>query len=257
MRRRKKEPEIESHERWLVSYADLVTLLFAFFTVLYAISETNSEKSKQFEESVKQYLVKVGVVGIGGGANSTAESGAGKGDKLKHKLQSRIENPLHKHDKKSDTAEALQYKVETYLEEEFHNQQLSSIFANISADSVGVRLSLLADSIFEGNSVKLKKSSLKTINKIAEILKDNRYRILVEGHATDETAKRGSFTSGWDLAAARSALIVRYLIKVHKMEPKRLVAMSYGGQVPFNNEDMNDKRNQRLSFLILTEPIPF
>lgn len=246
-KRRHKKNHEESHERWLVSYADFMTLLFAFFTVLYATSEMNSEKAEQFEKSVKKYFIKMGMMGVGNQGTTAGKSG-NKGKNLEQALDS----PLNKYQKKSNQA-STKLKVETLIEESLSAEEIESSLNDLSEDYIGVRLSILSSKIFAGDSTRLSRDGVKLLKKIGQILKSSNKRIFVEGHSKLQS-RSGLIKSSWELAALRSSLIVRYLIKVHGIDSNRLVAMSYGSQKPLYEK--GNKRNNRMDFLIVTEDSP-
>ena len=116
MRRRRRSDEgNDSHERWLVSYADFITLLFAFFVVLYATSEQDDNKSKKFEESVKKYLLKIG--SALGGQGSIINTGSKNRDPIAEPIETFKKRPPSK----------LQKKIETHLEENLTEKEWENI----------------------------------------------------------------------------------------------------------------------------------
>ena len=248
MRRRKRVTSEESHERWLVSYADYITLLFAFFTILFATSKQDTEKSQQFEESVKKYLIKFGAFG---------ESGQKIHQGVKNNTV--LESPIKKYNRNTNTktGDAL-YNIETYLESKMTNQELNRIVSEMTDDVAGVRISVSADEIFVPGSAKMLSKSIKSINRIAEALKQTQHKIYIEGHTDDRQLVNSQFPTHWDLASKRATIMVRYLIKLHDFNPKRLAAISFGKQKPVIDNSLKEsqRRNNRLDFLIVTAELP-
>lgn len=246
MARRKKKHEKEpNHERWLVSYADFITLLFAFFIVMYATSQQDTEKAKQFENSIKKYLMKFGGFG---------ESGPKLNKGVKYK--SPIEPPIKKYSKGNVESQKVQLQIETYLEEKLTDKELEKVVKDISDDAIGVRISLAAKEIFHPDTAKFQRGALGTLNKIAKLLKQSKYRVIVEGHMDASPDKENLMS--WEMASERATQVVKYLAKVHKISGSRLAAMSYGGERPIvgNDSEINRERNRRIDFLIVTADVP-
>lgn len=237
--------EHENHERWLVSYADFITLLFAFFVVLYATSNKNEEKEKQFEDSIRQELklASTGGAGSGQGASNVAV----------------INNVINPADvmpaRGGGSAGELEDKVAVAIQEKLSDEERKNQITNIGHDVMGVRVSLAATSLFPPGSAKLRLSSLQTLDKLAVILKATANQIIVEGHTDDVPVQGGQFETNWELAAARASQVVRYLVKVHQYSPKRLAAISYADQKPVapNSTEEGRRQNRRIEFLIVTQ----
>jgi chemotaxis protein MotB len=247
----RREPA-ENHERWLVSYADFITLLFAFFIVLYATSERNAEKTKSFQESVQKFLVRVGAAtGAGAGADANVNEAT--------KNNSPIEPPLPTFKTSSDLAGEVMAEVELAAEENLSEQDRKTFGLDLSHDSFGVRISLAANSIFANNDILFEKSALKTLDVIAFILNKMDYRVVVESHVDQVEGRAKPYDTDWKLSAARSAQVVQYFVSRHQMDPQRFVALGHGSQRPIFPHDDKEKapQNQRLDLLIVTEESPF
>lgn len=245
MIRRRPEEHEEGTDRWLVSYADFITLLFAFFTILYATSEQNVEKSKYFEESIKKYLIKFGAFGASG-----PETKAGQ------KFNTTISPPLKTFPNHKDEVGKKHKQVEAILEDSLTKEELEKMIADISDDAIGVRISLKADQVFPKGSAKFREDSLETLNKLAEVLKTSNKRVFVEGHTGRSKFKSAAYPSNWELAAARASAIIRYYTKLHDIKESRFIALSYGNTQPaYSSEDVGS--NARIDFLLLTQDLPF
>lgn len=240
-RKHKRHEEHENHERWLVSYADFITLLFAFFVVMYATSSANEEKQKQFEDSIKLNLH---LVGSGGGS---------KGNEIEDVIAELV-MPVGNYPRKGGPQEVEDF-VERSLDKSMGAAQKKQAIQDIYHDAVGVRIALASSTFFPEGSAKLKISALKSLDKVADILKTNKKRIIIEGH-TDDTPMVGPlFPSNWELAGGRATAVVRYFVKYHEMDPKRFVAISYGDQKPIVPNDNADHRamNRRIEIFIVTD----
>jgi chemotaxis protein MotB len=241
--KRKKHEEHESHERWLVSYADFITLLFAFFVVMYATSTNNEEKQKRFQESVRQNL-KLGQGGTGDGASAPKSAAEA--------LVPELRQPVEGFPKQGGPEEVEDY-VARKLNKSLSKGEQESV-TKIHHDLIGARISLAASTFFPMGSSKLKLSSLKTLDKVASILKQTDRKVIIEGHTDDIPVAGGKYDSNWELASLRATSVVRYLIKFHDLDPARLAAISYADQRPLvpNDSDVNRSKNRRIEILIVT-----
>lgn len=239
----------DNPDRWLVSYADFITLLFAFFTVLYATSQANLEKAKEFEQSIKKYLIKAGAFGSSGQDINQGQI-----------HNSPIDQPVKTFPQAADQeVDETQKKIEIFLEQNLSDDELERVLRDVSSDGPGVRISLAADEIFAEASARLKPKALPVLDKLAHLLAESKTKILVESHTDDSPIKSDLYPSQWELSANRATTVVRYLIKVRKIDGQRLAAVSYGPERPVvpNDSEPNRRRNQRLDFLILNESSPF
>lgn len=249
-RDRQHHEEPENHERWLVSYADFITLLFAFFVVMYATSTNNQEKQKSFQDSVRMNLKLVGSGGgdgAGGGGDGNV-GGVATGDTL---IQL---DGFPARGGPGETKEYLNRTLESKLDKDDKDK-----VQNLRHDAIGVKIELASSQFFLPGGIKLKRNSLKALDTIANILKESDRKIVIEGH-TDNTAVAADapFESNWELASLRATSIVRYLINYHQIDPARLSAISYGDTRPLesNNSPEGRTRNRRIEiYLILDEKL--
>jgi chemotaxis protein MotB len=254
--RRHKHEEHENHERWLVSYADFITLLFAFFVVLYATSSQNTEKEKQFEESIRESMKLPATQGIGGAAG--AGGSAASAPTLAQ--QAGIETPAQNSTQARLAANAeLQEKLEKEVEEKMNGDEKQAV-SSLRHDMFGVRMSLAASTLFPTGSAKLRREALPVLEKIAQMMKTSAFKMLVEGHTDDQPIiPGGEYDSNWELASARATQVVRYLAKVHGIPESRLAAVSYADQRPLvpNINDQNRTKNRRIEILFITGDSPY
>jgi chemotaxis protein MotB len=240
--RKHKHEEHENHERWLVSYADFITLLFAFFVVMYATSNNNVEKQKKFEDSVRKNL-HLAIVGQGadGAQGSRVET-----------LIPELAHPIEGFPRQGGAEEVQDY-VGRKLNKSLEGSEKESI-TQVHHDLIGARIALAASTFFPVGSSKLKLSSLKILDKVADILKQTDRKVIIEGHTDDVPVTGDKFDSNWELASLRATSVVRYLIKYHQIDPARLAAISYADQKPLvpNNSDANRAKNRRIEILIVT-----
>ena len=245
MARRKRHEEPENHERWLVSYADFITLLFAFFVVLYATSNRNEDKEREFQESIRRFMAVFAGSGGAGGSGVGPQAGISSGaivetiDPLRQRRQGNPE---------------LQKQVAAFLKSAMLPKELESLIQQVRSDASGVRIVLSASAFFPPGSAKLRLPALVALDKVAEILRRTPYRVVVEGHTDDSPVVGGGFDTNWELAGARASSVVRYLIKVRQVSARKLSAASYADQKPVaaNDTEANRAKNRRIEVLIST-----
>lgn len=245
-KKKKSKPEEHvNHERWLVSYADFITLLFAFFIVLYATSEQDKKKMQDFEQSMKKHISSFGGRSIG---NKPQVNQAKKGN-------APIDQQLKKFSRGKHASERLLGKVEEYVVTQLSQEDLEKHITEMDTDTLGVRLTFAADQVFEPGTEKLQKSALKILNLVARLIKIEHRRVWIESHMDGETGDK----KAWQSSSERSMALARYLLKVHKLEPSSVAAVAFGAERPLfpNNSDENRAKNRRFSFLILSQDAPF
>ncbi len=244
----KKHDEHDNHDRWLVSYADFITLLFAFFVVMYATSTNNQDKQKSFEKSVRMNLKLVGGSGEGSG-DDTGQGLLGAGSENKD-----VVIPLEGFPKGKGAGETQDY-INRFIDKKMDPATKEAI-QNTRHDAIGVRISLASAQFFNAGGTKLKVTSLKALDQIATLLKESDKKIIIEGH-TDNTSvgKNSVFETNWELGALRATSIVRYLLKYHQFDPKRLAAISYADTRPLKTNDTEEGRssNRRIEIYIVMD----
>lgn len=243
MKNKKKHEEHENHERWLVSYADFITLLFAFFVVMYATSTQNVEKEKKFENSIRAQF------SMAGGAGNVAQVGTGAGGGSRGD----VIDPVDLIQRRDVRNEELEEYVIRLLDKNMSAEERSKAVSGVRFDNIGVRISLNAANFFPPGSADLKRPAFESLNKVAKILKLANRNVIIEGHTDDLPVVGNKFASNWELASLRATSVLRYLIKVHKISPARLSAMSYADQRPIvqNTTEENRNQNRRIEILII------
>lgn len=248
MSKRKKQ-EHENHERWLVSYADFITLLFAVFAVLYATSQSDNEKKAQFEQSFKKAMgmyQSTEAPGGGGILNDAFPSHVKDG--------SPIENPIRIFNDPKASRRELKDALWQLIFSKMSEEQIKESGLDIRDDSDGVRVSLKAAHLFPAGSAKILPEALKKLDAVGDILRLADRRLIVEGYTDDEAVRSDIYPSNWELAGARASVIARYLIKVHKVPADLISVASYADQKPLvrNDSAENRAKNRRVEILIST-----
>lgn len=235
MARKKKHAEHVNHERWLVSYADFITLLFAFFVVMFAVSQVDSKKLGRFAESFSK-AVGVDIFpqpgrGIMPGASDgmPAEDGAKGSSALPEELAG-LQMGL-----------ALAAQKDTGL---------AGVQVIARRNELVLRLS--DGMLFESGEDALRAPALRTVKNIITELTGRKVAVRVEGHTDDRPIQRkGRFKSNWDLSTARATAVVSQLA-AEGMEPVNLSAAGYGEFHPIaaNATEDGRKQNRRVDLVV-------
>ena len=233
---REHQEEPENHERWLVSYADFITLLFAFFVVMYATSNNNQEKQKSFEKSVRTNLK---LVGQNSGNGSPSASDGNVGGEVSGETIIQLDG----FPPRGAPRETEQY-ISRVFDKKLDGADKEKI-QQLRHDAIGVRIALASAQFFLPGGVKIRTTALKSLDKIAEVLKETDKKIVIEGHTDNiPVADNPLYESNWELASLRATSIVRYLVKYHAIDPKRISATSYADTRPLKSNDSAEGRSQ-------------
>ncbi len=240
--RKAKHEEPENHERWLVSYADFITLLFAFFTVLYATSQQDVKKEEQFEKSMRKYMKSIVALQGGNGQEKYASG------------QSVLPPAIEGFPPMTAGPQEVQNHVQRALEKELTKEEYSDAVEGVRHDAIGVRIQLTASALFPVASADLKETAMSALDKIGKILKASGRKIIIEGHTDNEPIRTARYPTNWELSASRATKIIRYLISNEGLEADKLTAVAYADQRPIvaNDSAENRARNRRIEILIVT-----
>lgn len=258
MRRRKRRPSPVSHERWLVSYADFITLLFAFFVVLYASSQVDKRKVGKLALAIQVAFQEMGVFQA-----STTEVPIDVAEPMPFSTVQAIENTertaslgriasrpdgaLGTGVENGDLAQ-LQSELETALAPEIKRKEIA-----MRREPDGLVISLREVGFFESGSAHMKSTSQAAFDRIADMLRQRDYRLQIEGHTDNAPIHNSEFPSNWELSTSRATEIVRLLIVREGFGPDRLSAAGYAEYHPVTNNLTREGRgmNRRVDIVIL------
>jgi chemotaxis protein MotB len=249
----KKHPEHVNLERWLVSYADFITLLFAFFVIMYAISRADVQKFQQVSESLRAAF----------SADFVDQTGRSSGKTLNQFEEQMpvggllIDLPAGKSNIQSSDNEELK-RLADILEESVSYELGVSDFAEkiqMVHDDRGLVVRLSAKDFYEPGQATVKREALPILDQMARILKNVKRHIRVEGHTDNGKVSSEYYPSNWELSTARAAWIVRYFIQKFGFDPRRLEASGYAEYRPVasNDTDAGRAKNRRVEILVLSK----
>lgn len=233
MARRRQREEHPNHERWLVSYADFITLLFAFFVVMYSISSLNEGKYKILSDALdgifNQQDRSMKPIQIGNERPSGREAGA---------------------EAEGSTEQDPLTQIADSIEKEFSNL-LGQGQLNIRANEMWLELELSSSLLFPSADAIPQQEAFSIIEKLATILAPFDNPIQVEGFTDNRPISTAAYPTNWELSAARAASIVR-MLAMDGVAPERLAAVGYGEFQPVVSNDTAEgrARNRRVVLII-------
>lgn len=239
-RRRKREEEHENHERWLVSYADFITLLFAFFVVMYAVSSVNEGKYRVLSDSIVSAFTRETPL--------PAPTSEREGQQLPLSLP--IQKPRAEAETKREREQMTDIGRELI---ETLSPLISEGKVRVMQTSRGVNVEINASVLFAQGEARLSGRYGQVLKAVANVLKDGQHAIRVEGHTDNVPISTASFPSNWELSAARASSVVR-LFADNGIDESRLVAVGHGSTRPVASNDTAEgrTRNRRVQLLVLS-----
>ena len=236
-----------SHERWLVSYADFITLMFAFFVVLYASANANQKKQAQISASIDEAFR---ALGIFPGAARKPVHAAGETGTDKPVMPMNIvmgEDVMAPAQVKSDLERIRRELTQTL------SNQVAGHTVSIQMGRDGLVISLREAGFFASGSAAPKSDTLPTLKKIAASLANTPYDLRIEGHTDNVPIHNSEFNSNWELSAARATRMARMFVDQKLIPPERISAAGYAEYHPVASNDTAEGRaeNRRVDLVVL------
>jgi len=245
MKRRKPKPHA-NHERWLVSYADFITLMFAFFVVMYATSKADVKKQVQMADSIDSAFRTLGLF-----QQMPTKNGAAG---LAHNKEGPI-TPMN-----IVMGDELMAPPAVKVDLEKLKERLSGMLSNQIAEHIvsmkigrdGLVISLREAGFYDSGSAVVHPSSLPILNKIASALASSPYDIRIEGHTDNVPIHTGQFDSNWELSTTRATRLTRIFV-ADGFASYRLSASGYAEFHPVAPNDTPEGRaqNRRVDIIVL------
>ena len=242
MARRKRPEEHDNHERWLVSYADFITLLFAFFVVMYALSTVNEGKYRILSDSMTSAFRNVQI-------NTSSP------------LIATVTPPLLVVQKTSSTVAKVPDTLKQKQREKMRNvaKDILEVMAplieqgkvRVIETSRGVTIEINDSILFAPGQALLQPALVKAMRAIADVLVPTEFPITIEGHTDNVPINTPQFPSNWELSAVRATTVLR-LFADSGVSPERLTAIGYADTRPVEPNLLADgrARNRRVTILI-------
>jgi chemotaxis protein MotB len=229
MAKKKKAEEPENGERWLISYADFITLLFAFFVVMYSVSAVNEGKLKVLGDSI-----------------STAFNPFIPFSATKIRIVAN-QSGTQPNEQVFDIGILTYRKLKEGIKDIDKDEKI-----RVENDARGLAIRLPDELVFESGKAEILPKFDQTLQKIAALLKEMPNHLQVEGHTDNIPIKTAAFPSNWELSTTRSVAILRSLIAA-SIDPMRLSAAGYGEFKPISTNDTPEGRakNRRVEIIVL------
>ncbi len=247
-RRRKSEEEHENHERWLVSYADFITLLFAFFVVMYAISSVNEGKYRVLSDSMVQAFrsVNANVKGNQIIVPATIMTSSEAGPPVARPQTERDRAIKAKREALSKKMRSIAEDIKRVLGPLTRDGQV-----RVTEGAHGITVEINASVLFPVGEAELDASAGRSLFAVAQVLAGADFPITIEGHTDNVPINTPRFPSNWELSAVRASSVVRLFVDAG-VDPGRLTAAGYGDQRPVasNDSEAGRARNRRVTLLI-------
>jgi chemotaxis protein MotB len=245
--RKKKQvhEEHENHERWLVSWADFMTLLFAFFVVMYAVSRVDTKRAQAAEQSIRRAMH----MGGKGGVTKLAllEGPPSHGGSI----------PAMNGGAMSLTEEQLVENVRRRLESRvrpfaLERPQKGPPVVTVSVDGKRVTVRVAAAEFFDPGQAALRPQALPILDAVAAELVPLGRPLQVEGHTDETPLLGGRFRDNWELSASRAATVVSYLQAAHRARPQLLSAVGRAATQPLSTGDGEEAHelNRRVELMV-------
>ncbi len=256
-RRHKRAPQHASHDRWLVSYADFITLLFAFFVVLYSSAQVDQRKVGRLALAIQVAFQELGVFPA-----STTQVPIDPKEPMPFATVQAIENAARNTEfgrvsprtdgPPTGPGEAELSRIRGELERGLKNE-LALREVAIHRENDGLVLSLREFAFFDSGSASMKSTAMPALDRIASSLSDRDCKLRIEGHTDNVPIHNARMASNWELSTARATELVRLLITRYKFAPDRLAAAGYAEYHPIATNDTPEGRalNRRVDLVIL------
>ena len=222
MRKRRKAEEHDNADRWVVSYADFITLLFAFFTTMYAISHVDVGKLERFAGSMRSAFKATGP-----GSADVIIEGISPISYEDIQLEKDIKAALGKFDKIGDVS--------------------------VTREDRGISISFGDSVLFDPGSAKIKNGVAPLLSSVASIIKKVPNDIVIEGHTDNMPISNSEYHSNWELSTARATSVLMQVLKDTDIDPGRFSASGYGEFKPVatNSTPEGRAKNRRVEIIFI------
>ena len=251
MARRKKPPAHENLDRWLVSYADFITLMFAFFVVMFASAQTDRGRAQQVSDSVKRALADdqfASVLsGILGGAPGRKDPGnvqmRGPGGVEQAKP---VSPPGVRYAELVPSLDLLKGRLK---------REIDAGMLKVSMEERGLVVSLRQAAFFHSGDDSIDPATYPTLEKLAETIGGLPNKVRLEGHTDSVPIHNARYRSNWELSSARGVAMLELLHKRYQVPQTRMSVGGYAETIPVDNNgtDEGRARNRRVDIVILNE----
>lgn len=258
MARKKKQPEHENHERWLVSYADFITLLFAFFVVMFASSQADKGRAEQVARSVRQALKDGGFSTLVASVLGGTIDDVGRGN-AQMKGPGGAEEALHEGEVSglgegegvtlTELKPAMEFLLEALSEE------IDAGMMEITMQARGLVVSFREAAFFASGDATVSEQYIESVAKVAAVTRQLPNPVRLEGHTDSVPIHNARYASNWELSAARSIAMLELFADRFGTPREKLSIAAYAENAPAdtNETPAGRARNRRVDIILLNE----
>lgn len=250
--RRRKDKHHSNHERWLISYADFITLLFAFFVVMYATSKADQKKQAAAAAAINSAFKSLGLFQSADPKKDaqTASALATSQDDPAIPMNVVMGDQMLGSPETRQDLERIKRHLEGLL-----SNQIAKHVVSLRIGREGLIISLKEAGFYDSGSAVPHSSCMATLGRIAEALRATPYDIRIEGHTDNIPIHNEQFDSNWELSTARATRMARLFIIDHQFVPERLSASGYAEFHPAtaNTTSAGRAENRRVDIIVLPQ----
>jgi chemotaxis protein MotB len=244
--RRERREDEEKHDRWLISYADFITLMFALFVVMYAISQVNEGKYRVLSESLSSAF-----------AEQVHISDPRRPKEVLVVSKPPVAVPAPVPAPPPEPAKPAPPSVSEIVSKELLealNPMVAQGLAKVQQTERGISIDISASALFDTGQALMQPAALPALRAAAKVLAKVPNRVQVEGHTDNMPIRTPAYASNWELSAARAASVVRLFIE-QGVAPQRLAAVGYAEHHPVEGNDTAAGRasNRRVTVILVAE----
>jgi chemotaxis protein MotB len=232
MSRRNKKSEHVNHDRWLVSYADFITLLFAFFVVLFSSSQVDKRKAGRLSMAMQEAFQQMGIFQTANSRTPLIISDPQQAERIqalqnakgvsgRGKLPSPFETMMGSLPSPGDLG-MVQKQLSVSLAPQIERHEVV-----LNSTREGLVISLREIGFFDSGSANVRATSEDAVRRIADVLKAQPNNVRIEGHTDDVPIHNSQFASNWELSTARATEMIRLFITLDNLPATRLSAAGY------------------------------
>jgi chemotaxis protein MotB len=251
MARRKKTAAHENHERWLVSYADFITLLFAFFVVMFASSQTDKSRAKQVSQAVEKALADGKTIGVPPAVAKVL--GGTVDDRGQGNAQMRGPGGAQKAAKEAPAETVIELTPSLRRLTSELDQEIKAGKVEVNLEPRGLVVSLKQTAFFPSGTDAIDASTYPILEKVAAALNAVSNPLRIEGHTDSVPIHTARFRSNWELSAARSISMMEIMATRFQVDRQRVAIVGFADTAPQTSNDTPEgrARNRRVDIVIL------
>lgn len=259
-----------AEDNWLISYADMMTLLLFLFIILYAMAvqkegatpmpaaaaaagaSTNQAAQSNADDTTAYYYIDKN----GSSKSSVSKSAAAKSTSNKSAVKSTVKKASASKSK-SSAAKSSTGKKPTYKEVESFVES-NSLSSSVSVQQVetGIIFDIQAEVLFDEGSSQIRPESYTILDKIGKYIGSLSNDVIIAGHTDNQAVESANYQSNWELSCDRATKVLRYFTDTRKLAPQRFQAVGYGGYRPIadNGTAGGRQKNRRVEIIIVKVP---